>query len=72
MAAKSIWYAQGIVDKKSLMTIIYGQCNDATRTEIALGTNYKIICEDGELINFFTMLQTVCYRSDNGGLSFKP
>ena len=30
-------------DKKSLITIIFGQCNDTTRTEIALGTNYKNI-----------------------------
>ena len=27
---------------------------------------------DGELINFLAILQTVCYRSDDGGLSFEP
>ena len=59
-------------DKKSLMTIIFGQCDDATRTEIALGTNYKTIREDGELINFLAILRTVCCGNDNGGLSFKP
>ena len=50
-------------DKKSLMTIIYGQCNDATRTKIALGTNYKTICANTELINTLAILRTVCYRS---------
>ena len=59
-------------NKKSLMTIIYGQCDDATRTEIALGTNYETICIDRELINFLEIIQTVCYGSDDGGLSFKP
>ena len=59
-------------DKKSLITIIFGQCDDATRTEIALGTNYKKDCEDGNLINFLTRLQTVCYGSEDRGLSFKP
>ena len=59
-------------DKKSLMNIIYGQCNNATRTEITLGTNYETICEDGELMNFLTILRTVCYGSDNLGFSFKP
>ena len=54
------------------MTIIYGQCDDATRTKIALSTNYETICADAELINFLAILQTVCYRSDNRGLSFKP
>ena len=43
------------------MTIIFGQCDNATRTEIALGANYETNCEDGELINFLTRLQTVCY-----------
>ena len=59
-------------DKKSLMTTIFRQCDNATRTEIALGANYKTNCEDGELINFLTRLQTVCYGSNNKGLFFKP
>ena len=59
-------------DKKSLMTIIYGWYDDATRTKIALGTNYKTVCADGELINFLTISQTVCYGSGDKGLSFKP
>ena len=59
-------------DKKSLVTIIYEQCDDPTRTEISLGTNYEIVCADGELINFLTILQIVCYKSDDGGLSFEP
>ena len=59
-------------DEKSVMTILFGQCNDATRTEIALDPNYKTDCEDGNLINFLTRLQTVCYGSNDGGLSFKP
>ena len=54
------------------MTIIYGQCNDATRTEIALGVNYKVICADAELIRFLAIVRTVCYGSANGGLLFKP
>ena len=54
------------------MTIIYGQCNDATRTEIALSADYKIICRDVELIRFLEIVRKVCYGSDNGGLSFKP
>ena len=42
------------------------------RTEISLSTNYKTVRADGELINFLTILQTVCYGSNNGGSSFKP
>ena len=54
------------------MTIVFEQCDNETRAEIALGPNYNTNCEDGELINFLTRLQTVCYGSDDGGLSFKP
>ena len=45
------WYKL-LADKKSLMTIIYGHCDDATRTEIALRTDYEIICTNAELIRF--------------------
>ena len=65
-------WSKFIADKKFLMTIIYGQCDDATRTEIALGDNYKILRAKAELIRFLAILQTVCYGSDDGGLSFKP
>ena len=54
------------------MTIIYRQCDDATRTKIALGTNYEIMCINAELIRFLGLVWKVCYGSDNGGLSFKP
>ena len=60
------------VDKKSLMTIIYGQCDNATRTKIALCTNYKTVCANGELINFLAILRKFCYGIDDGSLSFKP
>ena len=48
------------------MTVIYGQCDDATRTKIALGDDYKVICANAELIKFLTIVQAVCYGSDNG------
>ena len=53
------------------MTIVYRQCDNALQTEIALDPNYKTNCKDGNLINFLTRLQTVCYGSNNRGLSFK-
>ena len=53
------------------MTIIYRQCNDATRTKIALGDDYVIICTDAELIRFLALVRKVCYRSKDRGLSFK-
>ena len=61
-----------LANKRSLMTIIYGQCDDATRTKIALGDNYEIFWRDAELIRFLKIVQKVCYGSDDGGLSFKP
>ena len=54
------------------MTIIYGQCNNTTRTKIALETNYKIIRTNAELIRFLRLVRKVCYGSNDGGLSLKP
>ena len=54
------------------MTIIYGQFDNATRTKIALSDDYEIILHDAELIRFLEIVQTVCYGSNDGGLSFKP
>ena len=56
---------------KLLSPLSVPRCNDATRTEIALGTNYETVCANGELINFLAILPTVCYGSNNGGLFFK-
>ena len=56
-----------LADKRSLMTILYGQYNNATRTAIALGTDYKIIRTNAELIRFLGLVRKVCYGSDNGG-----
>ena len=53
-------WAKLTANKKSLITIIFGQCNDAIRTEISLGTNYKADCDNGNLINFLKRLRTVC------------
>ena len=54
------------------MTIVYGQCNDTSKTEIALYPNYESKRKNGNLINFLTRVRTVCYGSEDGGLSFKP
>ena len=50
-------------DKKSLITIIYGQCNHTTRTKIALGINYAADQDTGNIINFLKRLRTICDKS---------
>ena len=42
-------------DKKLLITIIYGQYDDAIRTKITLGTTYVADCDAGNIINFLKM-----------------
>ena len=54
------------------MTIICGQCNDTTMTEIALGTNYTADRNAGNLINFIQRLNVICYESNDGCLFHKP
>jgi len=59
-----------IANKKSLMTIIFGPCNDTTRTKIALGASYKADYEAEELIKFLTRVHIVCNANDNEDLLF--
>ena len=69
---KSKEYSKFIANKKAsiLMTIIYGLCNEATKTRINLGGTYKIDCQDGNLIELLKQALIVCFRSNDGGLSF--
>ena len=69
---KSQELAKLTTNKKLLITIIYGQCNAATKTKIVLCTTYKADHDAGNLINFLTKLRTICYKSNDGGLSYKP
>ena len=54
-----------IADKKSLMTIIFEQCVDATKTKIVLGASYEDNLEAGKRIKFFTRVHIVYNRSNN-------
>ena len=69
---KSQEFSKFVADKKALMTIIFRQCNKATKTEISLGANYNAHRQAGNLIEFLNQLHTVCFRSDDGGLSYGP
>ena len=67
---KSQKYSKFIANKKALMTIIYGQYNKATKTEISFGRTYDADCQDGNIIEFLKRVRTVCFRRNAGGLSF--
>ena len=54
------------------MTIIYRKCDGATRTKIALVAIYKVNFQVENIMNFLKQVHTVCFRSNNGGLYFKP
>ena len=69
---KSQEYAKFVTDKKSLLTILFGQCDAATQTEIALGATYTADRNAGRLLTFIEQVQTVCFGSDDGGLSYGP
>ena len=59
-------------DKKSSITILFGQCDEATQTEIALGDNYTEDRNEGRLLAFIERLCAICFGSDDGGLSYAP
>ena len=69
---KSQKYVKFLVDKKSLITILFGQCDEATRTKISFGATYAVDPQAGRLSAFIKQMRTVCFGGDNGGLSYGP
>ena len=67
---KSQVYFKFLQDKKSLITILYGQCDEATQTEIALGDNYTDDRDEGRLLAFIERLRAICIGGEDGGLSY--
>ena len=54
---KSQEYSKFLGDKKSLITILFGQCDEATETEITLGDNYTEDRDEGRLLAFIGQLR---------------
>ena len=61
-----------LIDRKDLITIIFGQYDETTKTKVALGATYTANCRAGRLIDFVERLRTICFSSDDGGLSYGP
>ena len=56
---KSQEYSKFLQDKNSLITILYGQCDEATQTEIALGNNYTNDRNRGRLLAFVDRMRVI-------------
>ena len=69
---KSQEYSKFLQDKKSLITILFRQCDKATQTEIALADSYTEDRDKGKLLAFIERLRAICFSGDNGGLSYRP
>ena len=69
---KSQEYTKFLANNKALITIIFGQCNEATKTKVGLRVTYTVDRKEGNLINFINQLQTVCFSGDDGDLSYGP
>ena len=69
---KSQEYTKILADMKALITIIFDQCDEATKIKITLGETYAADRQARNLIKFINRLRTVCFGSDDGGLSYGP
>ena len=67
---KSQKYAKFLADKKVLITILFEQCDEATKTKIALGETYAADRQARRLSAFIKQMRTVCFGGDNSGLSY--
>ena len=69
---KSQEYSKFLADKKALITIIFRQCDKATKTKVALGTKYTADHQAGRLVKFLNQLRTICFGSNEDGVSYAP
>ena len=69
---KSQEFSKFVADKTALITIKFGQCDEEKKKEIALRANYDADRQAGRLIEFLDRLRTICFRSDDDGLSYRP
>ena len=69
---KSQEYAKFLVDKKALIMILFWQCDEATKTKIALGATYATDRQAGRLSAFLKQMRTVCFSGGDGVLSYGP
>ena len=65
---KSLEYAKFLADKKALITIIFGRCDEAIKTKIALKAIYTVDHKEENLISstnynqFVPAVMTVAYH----------
>ena len=52
------------------MTIVCGQCDEATLIELALRATYKVDVNNRNLMHFLGRLKDICYRNGDGSLSY--
>ena len=69
---KSQEYAKFLADKKSLITILFRQCDEATHTKISLGATYTEDRDAERLLPFIQRMSTVCFGGEDGVLSYGP
>ena len=65
-------YTKLLADKKSLIMILFGQCDEATQIKIALGANYTEDRNEGKRLAFIEQLRSICFGGYDGGLSYAP
>ena len=53
------------------MTLVSGQCDNATLTKLALRTTYEVNLNKEIIINFLNRIKVVCYKCNDGSLSYK-
>ena len=63
-------YTKFLADKKSLITILYGQYDETTQTKIALGDTYTADRDVRRLLAFIKRMHTICFGGDDSGLSY--
>ena len=55
-----------------MMTVILGQCDEATRAQVEVDDEFADILDEGRILDFIRILRVVCYDTSASGSLFQP
>ena len=59
-------------DNRDMMTVILGQCDEATQAQVEADEEFADTLEEGRILDFIRILCGVCYDTSASGSLFQP
>ena len=58
--------------QQDMITVILGQCDEATRAQVEADGKFADILNEGRILDFIWVLRAICYDTSASGSQFQP